>query len=222
MILLIASDSCWSMNWLGENIRAVIVSHRLFTLDLTAASTTQRNQTCTHTGTYIVVFSPQMKHLHLNVTRECALLKQVVFKSHNTHRYATEELTSRGKTRRVVQNNTVHKLEPLRASPPSETSCTVAFAEQQTNHFSCTLFLCLHLSPSQDWSRLAPALASCPRRTVTCGDALGKVNVDRVKPNINNHNENNGFPLRKGSVLWLGYIQIVLDDVKKSTLCVPI
>lgn len=34
--------------------------------------------------------------------------------------------------------------------------------------------LCLRLPPSQDWSWPAPALASCPRRTVTAGNALGK------------------------------------------------
>lgn len=112
------------------------------------ASPRQRNQTCTHT--YIVLFfSPKMKHLHLNVTCECALLKQVV-KSHSTHSYMIEVWTSRGKTRRVVRNNTVQKLEPLRASSSSQTSCTLDVAEQQTNRISCTL----SLSSSPSFSRL--------------------------------------------------------------------
>lgn len=91
----------------------------------------------------------------------------------------------------------------------------LAFSEQQNNRVSCTLSLCLHLPPSQ-----APALASCPRRTVTCGHALGqRINIGRVKANNNDHNENNVFVFRKGLslLLWVDSIQIVLHDIKEHT-----
>lgn len=125
LILFKARDDCGSVNWLGENIRAVIVSHLLFTLDPKAELQQDKEIKLVHIHTVycFVFFFPQMKHLQFECyTWMCTFETSGVVKPHCTHSYATEVWISRGKTRRVVPNNTVQKLEPLRAS--SLTSCT--------------------------------------------------------------------------------------------------
>lgn len=89
----------------------------------------------------------------------CTFETSGVVKPHSTHSYATEVWTSRGKTRRVVQNNTVQKLEPLHASSSSQTSCTLAFAEQPSNCTSCTfvfVFVSLLLKTGHDQHQCLP------------------------------------------------------------------
>lgn len=89
------------------------------------------------------------------------------------------------KTRRAAPNTTV---QTAGASACviilTHASCASAFAERQSSRVSCTLSRCLHRPPSPDRSWPAPALASCPRGTVTRGNALGQKKIKTV----NDHN----------------------------------
>lgn len=213
LILFKARDDCGSVNWLGENIRAVIVSHLLFTLDPTAELQQDKEIKLVHIHTvYCYFFPPQMKHLQFECyTWMCTFETSGVVKPHCTHSYATEVWISRGKTRRVVPNNTVQKLEPRRAS--SLTSCTFGLcrAAEQPH-----LLHAFSSSSSPSLSRPAmtsTSVASLPQKD---GDLWGcfvkpkkkKKNVGRVKANMNDHNENNVFVFRKGWVFCCEWIPL--------------
>lgn len=177
------------MNWLGENIRAVIVSHLLFTLDPTADLQQDKEIKLVHIHIlFVVFFSPQMKHLHLTVTPECALLKQVVWWS-LTALTATRQRCERAEEKQEEWCKTtpckswsLYMRHHLRR-PPAPWPLPSSRPTAPPAHLS--------LSSSPSFSRLVMTSTSACLVSQKDGDlweCFGKINVDRVKPNINDHN----------------------------------
>lgn len=153
---------------------SVIVSHRLITLEPTAELQKDKDIKLLHINILFWFFPTNETLTFESYTWMCTFETSGVVKPYSFHSYATEVWTSRGKTEWC--KNPLCKSWSLHVRPYLHRLCASWPLPncRATASPACFHFVFVSLSPSQDWSWPAPALAVCPRRTVTCGNAWEK------------------------------------------------